>query len=279
LIEQSTPLRIQFILAWLWISEDREEQKSTQLDWCKDVSMHTVTNLRLGRRSANCFALCFALLTTAALLFATADSAGAARHPNTPTHRRAGAAQCRALHLEGLVVGVARERVEQADCRLRLFGSPVKQPMIQTIRRQSFGKGPSGPFVTVWVNPLCSGSADWGSPAGEPVRTTGQTELVSGLYLDGGPHRFRSAPHCASLSGTPGAGTITVTEPASGAIVATETVADGQLAKIRLSAGTYTITGTFANASRDGQHIQSPPQTVTIRSGQTVRQDVSANIK
>jgi hypothetical protein len=176
--------------------------------------MHPLTNLRLGRRSANWLALCFALLTTAALLFATADPAGAARHPNMPTHHR-----------------------------------------------------------------LCSGSAEWGPPAGEPVRKPGPTELVSGLYLDGGPHRFRSASHCASLSGTPGAGTITVTDPTSGAIVATETVAEGQLAKIRLPAGTYTIIGTFANASSDDQHIQSRPQTVTIRSGQTVRQDVSASIK
>jgi hypothetical protein len=111
------------------------------------------------------------------------------------------------------------------------------------------------------------------------LHTPGPTELVSGLYLDGGPHRFRSVPRCTSLSGIPGAGTITVTDPASGAIVASATVANGKLAKIPLPPGTYTITGTFANAISNNQHMQSPPRSVTIRSGQTVRQDVSASIK
>jgi hypothetical protein len=133
--------------------------------------------------------------------------------------------------------------------------------------------------ATPRANRLCSGSAAWGPRRDEPLRTPGPTELISGLYLDGGPHRFRSAQRCSSLSGTPSAGTITVTDPASGAIVASATVANGELAKIPLPPGAYTITGTFANAFSNNQHIQSPPQTVTIRSGQTVRQDVSAGIK
>jgi hypothetical protein len=176
------------------------------------------------------------------------------------------------------VIGVARERAEQAGCRLQLAGSPVQQPTIQTIRRQSSHTGRREPVVTVWVNPLCSGSAAWGPPQGEPRQVPGPTELVSGLYLDGGPHRFRSAPRCSSLSGDPSAGTIAVTDPTSGAIVATETVAEGQLARIRLPAGTYTITGTFAKAFSDSQHIQSQPRTVTISSEQTVRQDVWVSI-
>jgi hypothetical protein len=126
---------------------------------------------------------------------------------------------------------------------------------------------------------LCSGSADWGPPSGEPLHTPGPTELISGLYLDGGPPRLRSARRCASLSGTSDAGTITVTDPASAAIVATATVASGQLAKIRLPAGIYTITGTFADAFSNNQHMQSLPRIVTIPSGQTVRQDVSVSIR
>lgn len=128
------------------------------------------------------------------------------------------------------------------------------------------------------ANRLCSGSGDWGPPRKEPLRTPGPTRLISGLYLDGGPHRFRSAPRCSSLSGTPSAGTITVTDPASGAIVASATVANGKLAKIPLPPGAYMITGTFADAFSNNQHMQSLPRAVTIPSGQTVRQDVSVSI-
>src|SRR4029077_8717898 len=99
--------------------------------------------------------------------------------------------------------------------------------------------------VTLWVNPLCPGSAEWGSPRGEPFISTGPSELVSGLYLDGGPERFRSAPSCDSLSGEPGAGTITVTNPITGATVASQVVKRGHLATIPLAPGTYTIQGTF----------------------------------
>jgi hypothetical protein len=185
---------------------------------------------------------------------------------------------CRAPRLAGLVLSVARERAAKAGCHVRLVGAPVERPAIQTIRRQSPGAGQHGRILTVWVNPLCSGSAESGAPAGEPFLTQGPTELVSGLYLDGGPLRFRSAPRCSSLSGSPGAGTITVTNPATGAIVVTKTVANGQLAKIPLSPGIYTISGTFTNAFSNGQHMQSFPQTVTISPGKTTRQDVSVNI-
>ena len=38
------------------------------------------------------------------------------------------------------------------------------------------------------------------------------------------------------------------------------------------------ITGTFADAFSNNQHMQSLPRAVTIPSGQTVRQDVSVSI-
>ncbi len=101
----------------------------------------------------------------------------------------------------------------------------------------------------------------------------GPTELVSGLFLDGGP--LRHAPRCRS--GTPWAGTITVTNPA-GMIIASDKVHTGKLARIRLAPGTYAIHGTFANATRNGQPIETEPQTVTITAGETVREDVVANI-
>lgn len=101
------------------------------------------------------------------------------------------------------------------------------------------------------------------------------TELVSGLFLGGGP--LRLSKRCRH--GVPSAGAITVTNAATGTVVASVKVASGRLAKIPLVAGTYTITGTFADAFRNNEPIQAQPQTVTIATRTTVRQDVSAPIK
>jgi hypothetical protein len=90
---------------------------------------------------------------------------------------------------------------------------------------------------------------------------------------------MRSAPLCSSLSGTPTAGTIIVSDPTTGAVIATQTVGSGRLAKIPLPAGTYTLVGTFANAYSNNEHIRSFPRTVSIPPGRTVRQDAVANIK
>jgi hypothetical protein len=203
-------------------------------------------------------------------------AARSGQHRPAPAAGRA--AVCRVPSLTGLLVTVARKRAVRAGCRTLLLGAPVQRPEIQTIGRQSSPPGRQRGVITIWVNPLCSGSAAAGPPQGEPFSKPGPTALRSGLYLDGGPHVFRSVPRCASISGTPGAGTITVTDPVSGAILASATVAAGQLATIPLPAGTYTILGTFANAISNGQHMQSLPERVAIPAGETVRQDVSIGI-
>jgi hypothetical protein len=77
--------------------------------------------------------------------------------------------------------------------------------------------------------------------------------------------------------GVPGAGTITITDPASDAVIATAHVANGQLATIPLAPGTYTITGTFADATFNGQDGQASAS-VTIPGGEIIRQDVAINI-
>jgi hypothetical protein len=120
----------------------------------------------------------------------------------------------------------------------------------------------------------CSQSADPGPPAGEPFVRRGPTELISGLYLDGGPAgRFRRCHR-----GTPSPGTLTVLDSASGREVATRTIAAGHLATIPLAPGTYTITGAFADATRDGKPITTLPKEVRIPADRSVREDVVANI-
>jgi hypothetical protein len=230
---------------------------------CDALSMGPV-NLRQSRRAA----VSVPFVTALALVGLQAFAAGAAGKPR----------RCKAPHLTGLVLSVARERALKAGCSFRVSGASVEMPRIQTIRRQSPGPGQHGRLVTVWVNQLCSGSALLGPPRGEPRITTGPTELVSGLYLDGGPLSFRSAPSCKSLSGTPGRGTINVISQATGVSIASRPVGAGHLARIPLPPGTYAVSGLFGDATINGQHPHSFPIVITIPPGKTVRQDVVLNV-
>ncbi len=198
----------------------------------------------------------------------------------TPAERHA----CRRVpRLIGLSLSAARDRATRAGCKLQAreasTGQPIKREpygpqAAQIVVRQTPRAGRAGRTVTIWLKPLCSQSADPGPPAGEPLVKRGPTELISGLYLDGGPHRF--TPRCQP--GTPSPGTITVTSATTGAVVASDSVASGKLATIPLAPGTYTIVGTFGDATSNSQPIGTPPQQVTITAGHTVRQDIVVSI-
>jgi hypothetical protein len=126
----------------------------------------------------------------------------------------------------------------------------------------------------VWLVAECAEMGAPDPPDGEPFVTVGPTELVSGLYIAGGP--FEIFPgRCRP--GTPGAGTVAAIDPASGATVASATVAKGHLATIPLAPGNYTIDGTFADATVAGVPMMIS-LSVTIPAGRTVRQDVVASV-
>lgn len=205
-------------------------------------------------------------------------SVGAAARPAASAKRT-----CHVPRLRGLTLEVALRKAEHAGCKLRLKGAAVKQALVQTVRRQSPAAGRRSRRVKVWVNPLCSGSADYGSGIKEPVIKAGPTELVSGFYLAGGPLRQFSDPHCKRPEPPPGAGTVEVVD-ASGAVVATRTSSSGHFVKIRLPAGSYTIRGTFLGATRNVGPINDeghPQETksIVIPAGHTVRQDFVLPIK
>ena len=64
---------------------------------------------------------------------------------------------------------------------------------------------------------------------------------------------------------------------AAGAVVATQAVASGSLATIALPAGSYTVTGTFLDWTRNGQHpVES--MSVEIPPNRTVRKDFVLSI-
>jgi hypothetical protein len=143
--------------------------------------------------------------------------------------------------------------------------------MTQTVERQSPAGGGRASSVTVWLNPLCHGEAAYGPGLDEPVVTPGPTELVSGFYLIGGPLARFSDPGCKRPAAPPGAGTVQVTN-ASGVVVATQTSTQGHFVEVALPAGSYTITGTFLNATINGAHA-TQSESVVIPPNDTVRQD------
>ncbi len=218
-----------------------------------------------------------------------ADAAGAAeatRHAVVAPALRARHACAHVPRLVGLSLSAARTRAARAGCKLQareagsgqivekqLYGRNSAQSVVRQAPRAGRA-GRMGRTVTVWLKPLCRQSAAAGSPAGEPFVKPGPTELVSGLFLAGGP--LTLSPRCQA--GTPSPGTITVTSPTTGAVIASDSVASGQLATIPLAPGTYNIQGTFGNAFSNDQAIQTQPQQVTITAGYTVRQDVVVNV-
>ena len=212
-------------------------------------------------------------------------AAGNAAPPTLAAHTRRHASDpCRAPELAGLTLKKARVLAAHAGCKIRVVSGAGKVrhatgriPQLeseQLIARQVPRAGGQSQSISVSLVPLCAQSALPGAPPGEPFVTAGPTELLSGLYLAGGPLAFR--PRC--LRGVPSPGTITVVDPASGVTVASATVARGRLATIPLAPGSYTIEGQFGNATTNGVPIQTGPQTVTIPAGMTVRQDLGVGV-
>lgn len=166
--------------------------------------------------------------------------------------------------LTGLTLAKARLRAARYGCRVHVAGAPILtvpgERVItgidpgRRIARHEPQPGVRGQSIDVWLVPECVEPGYPGPPAGEPLVTSGPTELISGLYLAGGALGMYRGP---CRQGTPGAGTITVVDPASGATVASVTIANGQLATIPLAPGTYTINGTFSDA-RTGYQPNRP---------------------
>jgi hypothetical protein len=177
---------------------------------------------------------------------------------------------CRVPQLTGLTFERARVRAKRAGCQLRRTGAALKVASIQTIARQSPAAGRHAESVTVRLNPLCLGSAAYPPAIKEPLVRAGPTELVSGFFLVGGPLVRFSTRHCSRPAPEPEAGTVQVSD-ASG-VVATQTSTQDHLVKLPLPPGTYTISGTFTEASFNGVHPEKTQQ-IVIPPGDTVRQD------
>jgi hypothetical protein len=175
----------------------------------------------------------------------------------------------------GLTLTRARVAVRHAGCRITLRGAAVSDPAVQTIRRQArAGEGASR--VLIWLNQLCSTPAHLGGPRGEPILRHGPAELITGLYLVGGPPVLRSAPSCARLEGTTSAGRVIVRDEV-GTVVAARAVPQGELATITLAPGRYTLTGIFSDVIIGGQHA-TIRESIAIAPAMSVRQDIDVSV-
>lgn len=187
---------------------------------------------------------------------------------------------CRIPQLTGVTVENARVLAARAGCQLRLRGAAPGRPDVQTIERQSPRRGRRAVSVTVWVNPFCFRGGDYAPQLKEPAVTRGPTELVTGFYLVGGvpaPARRFSSPDCRLPEPPPGAGTVEVSD-AAGTVLARQTSTRGRFIRIPLPPGSYTIRGTFLDATENGVN-PTETQSIVIPAGHTVRQDFFLSIK
>jgi hypothetical protein len=184
---------------------------------------------------------------------------------------------CRVPRLTSLTLAAARAQARRAGCELRVEGAALKDTSIQTVASQSPAAGRRAAAVTVRINPLCFGSAAYGPELEQPLITPGPTELISGFYLEGGPVTRFSAPGCRRPAPPPQAGTVEVIDAGTGATVAMQTSLSGKFVEIPLAAGSYTIVGTFLDATFNGAH---PKQTdsITILPGHSLREDFSLSV-
>jgi hypothetical protein len=174
---------------------------------------------------------------------------------------------CVTPKLVGLTERAAAHRASAAGCLIHLAGARLKQATVQTIAVQAPAPGTRSVAVRLTLNPLCFGSALNGPPHNEGMRP-GPTELITGLYLVGGPALPYSSPHCRQKPGTPGPGTIDVLDATGGTLVASQTIKRGRLVTFRLPPGRYRVSG------RADPNNDSLAQPFTIRAGYTTRRYV-----
>ena len=121
--------------------------------------------------------------------------------------------------------------------------------------------------VVLMQHALCPKSIVAVAPR-EPYLTRGPTEVVVGLYVQGGA----LIPNCPQEPRGPDGGTVTVSAH-GGRVVARETLsAAGRLFVLPVAPGNYTISARIANG------VRLRPVSVTVRKGYTVRQDLFEDV-
>jgi hypothetical protein len=179
---------------------------------------------------------------------------------------------CLTPKLVGMTDQAATRTARAAGCIVYVTGAPLKRATVQTIAGQAPAPGTRSVAVKLTLNPLCFGLALSGPPHDEGMRR-GPTELITGLYLVGGPALAYSSPECRRPSDRteqPAPGTIDVREP-NGTLVASRTTKRGHLETYRLKPGRYRVSGSGSGGPGAQQRVG---RSVTIRAGYTTRRYV-----
>jgi hypothetical protein len=176
---------------------------------------------------------------------------------------------CVAPDVVGVNLAMARRALSSSGCGVTVrqlpghgsFVTPSGPDGRQIVARQSPGGGGRTSSVTVFLEPLCAQPAQPGPKHAGAEQRRGPTELVAGLYVEGGP--LQTSPHCRNA--LPQGGTLTVSSSA-GEIVASRRVRDGHFAIFPLAPGSYVLAGSL---SRAGGRLDVPPTGFTIAARRT----------
>jgi hypothetical protein len=184
---------------------------------------------------------------------------------------------CVAPNVVGVNLALARRALGESGCAVTVrqlpahgsYVTPASPDGRQVIARQRPASGARSGTVTVWVKPLCAQPASPGPAQRGPVSEKGPTELIAGLYVQGGP--LQTSASCRR--GSSAAGTVTVSTP-GGKVIARRRVRAGRFGIFPLAPGSYVIGGTLAGGH--GTQLRSAP--VTLAARRTTRLNLVAQV-
>lgn len=148
--------------------------------------------------------------------------------------------------------------------------TPPSPDSRQLVGSQSPRAGAKADAVTVGLKPLCSQPAAPGPDSRGVSSIKGPTELVTGLFVAGGPLVLASS----CRHGKPSAGAVKVTK-IDGTPVSGRSVRAGRYAVFPLKPGRYLLSGSFGGSSNS----PTTPQAVTISARRTTHLDVVADVR
>jgi len=213
-----------------------------------------------------------------AVLVALLTALTAAALPAGGGAQAAGGA-CVAPDVVGVSLAMARRALGDSGCAVTVrqlpahgsYVTPASPDGRQLVARQRPAAGGRSQGVTVWVKPLCAQPANPGPPRRGPLSEKGPTELIAGLYLQGGP--LQTSQSCRR--GSSAAGTVTVST-AAGKLIARRSVRAGRFVIFPLAPGSYVVAGTLAGKA--GRSAQLPSAQVTLGARRTTRLNLVASI-
>jgi hypothetical protein len=212
-------------------------------------------------------------LAIAAVASGTVVPAGTAADP--------AASGCRSPAVVGVSLAMARQVIGASGCHVVIHQLPAHGHFVtpedadgrQLVARQSPGPGGRTSAVTVSLQALCSQPSEPGPEVTGPTSRPGPTELVAGLFREGGPPRL--TPSCRT--GSPAAGILTISS-ASGRAIAHRAVKAGKFGVFPLAPGRYTVSGTLGDTA-NGAPIQLGPEPVGIAAHHTTSVNVVESVR